>query len=97
MFRYTHPSAGLVTLHQREAQRLLWKLFFGRTFPPRTRGVEAGGVETFLDTGRLIRTALVLAERTWLLVYELATAAQVHLPIADRTDAVVVYVISRND
>jgi hypothetical protein len=24
------PSAGLVSLHQREAQRLLWQLFFGR-------------------------------------------------------------------
>jgi len=25
------PSGGLVSLHQREAQRLLWQLFFGRT------------------------------------------------------------------
>jgi hypothetical protein len=24
------PSAGLVCLHQREAQRLLWQIFFGR-------------------------------------------------------------------
>jgi hypothetical protein len=48
------PSAGLVFLHQREAQRLLWHTFFGRPLRAGTGAVEVGGAETFLDTGRLM-------------------------------------------
>jgi hypothetical protein len=47
------PSAGLVFLHQREAQRLLWHTFFGRPLRAGTGAVEVGGAETSLDTGRL--------------------------------------------
>ena len=46
------PSAGLVFLHQREAQRLLWHTFFGRALRAGTVAVEVGGAETFVDTGR---------------------------------------------
>jgi hypothetical protein len=50
------PSAGLVSLHQREAQRLLGQLFFGRTLRAGIGRAEAGGAETFVDAGRLIIT-----------------------------------------
>ena len=52
------PSAGLVSLHQRETQRLLWQLFFGWTLRAGTGGAEVDGAETFVDTGRLIVTNL---------------------------------------
>jgi hypothetical protein len=43
------PSAGLVSLHQRETQRLLWQLFLGRTLRAGTGRAE----ETCVDTDRL--------------------------------------------
>ena len=52
------PSAGLVSLHQREAQRLLWQFFFGWTLRAGIGRAEAGGAETFVDAGRLMRTDL---------------------------------------
>jgi hypothetical protein len=55
-----NPTAGLVSLHQREAQRLLWQMFFGRTLRAGTGRVEVGGAETFVDTGRLMRIYLPL-------------------------------------
>jgi hypothetical protein len=64
MSRYTHPSAGLVSLHQRETQRLPWQIFFGRALRAGTGGVEVGGAETFVDTGRHIGTYAVLGSQT---------------------------------
>src|SRR5258708_9138249 len=46
--RYIHPSAGLVSLHQRETQKLLWQLFFGRTLRTGTGRAEVDGAETFV-------------------------------------------------
>src|SRR3984957_2327296 len=43
------PSAGLVSLHQREAQRLLCQMFFGQAKQAGTKRIEVGGAETFVD------------------------------------------------
>jgi hypothetical protein len=46
----------LVSLRQREAQRLLWQLFFGRMLRVETGRAEVDGAETFVDTGRRLVT-----------------------------------------
>jgi hypothetical protein len=46
------PSAGLVSLHQRETQRLLCQRFSGQAMRAGTRGAEVDGAETFVNTGR---------------------------------------------
>jgi|SRR5580693_6456667 hypothetical protein len=48
------PSAGLVSLHQRETQTLLWQMFFGWALRAGTGGAEVDGAQTFVDTSRLI-------------------------------------------
>src|SRR5258708_6454256 len=45
------PSAGLVSLHQRETQRLLWQMFFGWALRAGT-GAAVDGAQTFVDTSR---------------------------------------------
>jgi hypothetical protein len=50
------PQQAWFFLHQREAQRLLWHTFFGRSLRAGTGAVEVGGAETFLDTCRLLST-----------------------------------------
>ena len=50
--------AGLVSLHQLETQRLLGRLFFERILRAGLGRAEAGGAETFVNAGRLVRTNL---------------------------------------
>jgi hypothetical protein len=53
------PSAGLVSLHQRETQGLLWQLFFGRTLWAGIGRATVDGAETSVDTGRHVGTDLL--------------------------------------
>ena len=50
------PSGGLVSLHQRETQRLPWQMFFGQAMRAGTGRAEVDGAETFVNTGRHIGT-----------------------------------------
>jgi hypothetical protein len=54
--RSQNPSAGLVSLHQRETQSLLWQMFFGWALRAGTGGAEVDGAQTFVDTSRLVVT-----------------------------------------
>jgi hypothetical protein len=52
------PSAGLVSLHQRETQRLLCQMLFGQAMRAGTGRAEVDGAETFVNTVRLQATNL---------------------------------------